>query len=79
MKGATICATLAIRFTPPITTMPMSKATAPPTMAGLILKVLAKERAMPLDCTGGMKKPAAKTAVTANTTASHLLCKPFSI
>ena len=36
MNGATICATLAIRFTPPITTKPMSKATMAPAQAGLM-------------------------------------------
>ena len=46
---------------------------------GLISKVLEKEAAMPLHCTGGKSKPQATTAMTANSTPSHLLCKPFSI
>ncbi len=42
----------------------------------LTLKVLANEMDMLLDCTGGMKTPAASTAQTANTTANQRQCKP---
>ena len=66
-------------FTPPMMTKPINSATAIPIQAGFTFKVLENDMAMPLDCTGGMKKPAASTAHTANTTANHLLFKPFSI
>ena len=79
MKGVTICATLAMRFTPPIMTKAMSRATAKPTTHVLTPKARDMESAMPLHCTGGIKRPQAMAVMTAKTQPKRVLCSPFSI
>ena len=66
ITGATTCATLAMRFTPPIMTSAMSKATTVPMTQTGTPKLREQLSAMPLHCTGGRKMPQATAASTAN-------------
>ena len=79
MKGATICATLAMRFTPPMMTKASTNATASPTIHGAMPNDCDIDNAMPLHCTGGKKMPHAMAVMTANTQPKKVLCSPFSM
>ena len=79
IKGATICATLAMRFTPPMMTRAMSEATTRPTTQGATPKACDMDSAMPLHCTGGMKRPQAMAVMMAKTQPKRVLCSPFSM
>ena len=79
MTGATTCATLAIRFTPPIITSANNNATAAPTTHVGMPKEREKPRAMLLPWMGGRNNPQATAASTANNAPKNGERSPFSI
>ena len=79
ITGATTCATLAMRFTPPMMTSPISTATPMPITHAGTPKVRPRLIAMLLLCMGGSRKPQATAASTAKRLPKKWLRKPFSM
>ena len=79
MTGTSFSLTVAIRFTPPIMTIPTMTVRTNPVIQGLTLKFISRTEEMEFDCVAFPVPIQAIIAKAANKAANHLIPRPFLI
>ncbi|MNW62356.1 hypothetical protein D3C74_404800 [compost metagenome] len=79
MKGTTVLAKLAMRFTPPKMMKPSSSARPAAVTFGSMSKAVCRLEPMEFACTPGSNTPQAKMVAMAKVQAYHFMPSPFSM